>query len=106
VNAAEILQGVLLREQWFREQLTEINQKYQVFSEIRGKGLLIGAALSEQYAGRARDFLQAAVAEGTMMLIAGPNVLRFTPSLIIPQEDVTEGLARFERAVAKVVAGQ
>ena len=37
-----------------------------------------------------------------MTLIAGANVIRFTPSLIIPKEDITEGLIRFEKAVAKL----
>ncbi|BFO10592.1 Acetylornithine/succinyldiaminopimelate aminotransferase [Serratia rubidaea] len=35
-------------------------------------------------------------------LIAGPNVVRFTPSLVIPEADVREGLARFARAVARI----
>ncbi len=39
-----------------------------------------------------------------MTLMAGANVVRFTPSLIIPESDIAEGLARFEKAVAKVVA--
>ncbi|TAA46885.1 aspartate aminotransferase family protein [Corallincola spongiicola] len=103
VNTPEVLAGVKQREQWFRDALKQINEKHQVFAEIRGQGLLVGAALNEKYAGRARDFLMAAVEEGTMMLVAGPNVLRFTPSLIIPEADVKEGLARFERAVAKIV---
>lgn len=38
-----------------------------------------------------------------MMLVAGPNVLRMAPSLIIPDEDIREGMAALERAVAKVV---
>lgn len=61
--------------------------------------------LNEEYAGRSRDFLVASVAEGLMSLIAGANVVRFAPSLVIPEADIAEGLARFERAVAKVVAG-
>jgi acetylornithine/N-succinyldiaminopimelate aminotransferase len=39
-----------------------------------------------------------------MCLIAGVNVIRFAPSLVIPDEDIIEGLARFEKAVASVVA--
>ena len=39
-----------------------------------------------------------------MMLIAGPNVLRFAPSLIIPDKDIDEGMARLEKAVASVVS--
>lgn len=104
VNNAEVLDGVKHREQLFRDGLARINEKYHVFSEVRGKGLLLGAVLNEQYAGRSRDFLNAAVAEGLLSLMAGANVVRFTPSLVIPEADIAEGLARFERAVAKVTA--
>ncbi|MDO6618051.1 MULTISPECIES: aspartate aminotransferase family protein [unclassified Shewanella] len=105
VNTPEVLNGVKHREQLFRDGLAAINAKYNVFSEVRGKGMLLGAVLNEQYAGRSRDFLVASVAEGLMSLIAGANVVRFAPSLVIPEADIAEGLARFERAVAKVVAG-
>jgi acetylornithine/N-succinyldiaminopimelate aminotransferase len=105
VNTKEVLDGVKHREQLFRDGLAAINAKYNVFSEVRGKGLLIGAVLNEQYGGRSREFLLASVAEGLMSLMAGANVVRFAPSLVIPEADIAEGLLRFERAVAKVVAG-
>ncbi|PKG79930.1 aspartate aminotransferase family protein [Shewanella sp. Actino-trap-3] len=105
VNTKEVLDGVKHREQLFRDGLAAINAKYNVFSEVRGKGLLIGAVLNEQYEGRSREFLLASVAEGLMSLMAGANVVRFAPSLVIPEADIAEGLLRFERAVAKVVAG-
>ncbi|WP_434952905.1 aspartate aminotransferase family protein [Shewanella sp. HL-SH4] len=105
VNTKEVLDGVKHREQLFRDGLAVINEKYHVFSEVRGKGMLLGAVLNEKYEGRSRDFLVASVAEGVMTLMAGANVVRFAPSLVIPEADIAEGLARFERAVAKVVAG-
>lgn len=105
VNTKEVLDGVKHREQLYRDGLAAINAKYNVFSEVRGKGLLLGAVLNEKYQGRSREFLVASVAEGLMCLIAGANVVRFAPSLVIPETDIAEGLARFERAVAKVVAG-
>ncbi|MCK7459697.1 aspartate aminotransferase family protein [Idiomarina aminovorans] len=105
VNTKETLDGVKAREQWFKEQLTAINEKYNVFSEIRGQGLLLGAVMNKEYEGRAREFLLAGQEHGVMVLIAGANVVRFTPSLIISEEDVKEGLQRFEKAVAQV-AGQ
>ncbi|PBV22933.1 bifunctional succinylornithine transaminase/acetylornithine transaminase, partial [Pseudomonas aeruginosa] len=40
--------------------------------------------------------------EGLLALIAGPNVVRFTPSLIIPEQDIDEGIARLKRALAKL----
>ncbi|QJR80566.1 aspartate aminotransferase family protein [Alteromonas pelagimontana] len=103
VNDAAVLRGVTDKEKLFRELLDEINSKYNVFTEVRGKGLLLGCALNEEYAGRSRDFLNAATNEKLMCLVAGVNVVRFAPSLIIPEQDIREGLARFERAVAAVV---
>ncbi|MBB65999.1 aspartate aminotransferase family protein [Alteromonas sp. KS69] len=103
VNQPEVLEGVLHKEALYRELLTAINDKYEVFSEVRGQGMLLGCALNEKYQGRARDFMMAATKEHLMCLIAGANVIRFAPSLVIPDEDIKEGLARFERAVAAVV---
>lgn len=105
VNTQEVLSGVLEREQVIREGLDAINAKYNVFSEIRGKGLLLGAALNETYQGKAKEFLVAAASEGMMCLVAGPNVIRFTPSLVIELEDIKLGLERFERAVKNVING-
>ncbi|MET6760223.1 aspartate aminotransferase family protein [Pseudoalteromonas sp. NCIMB_1079] len=105
VNTPDVLNGVKEREQLFRDGLNAINGKYNVFSEVRGKGLLIGAVLNDKFEGRARDFLVASANNGLMNLVAGMNVIRFTPSLIIPFEDIKEGLARFEKAVSDVVNG-
>ncbi|MFQ3236316.1 MAG: acetylornithine/N-succinyldiaminopimelate aminotransferase [Paraglaciecola sp.] len=105
VNTSEVLTGVKHKEQLFRQGLDKINAKYQVFSEVRGKGLLLGAVLNNDFKGRSRDFLQASAAQGLMTLIAGPDVIRFAPSLVIPDEDIAAGLERFERAVAQVVNG-
>ena len=105
VNTPDVLNGVKEREQLFRDGLNAINEKYNVFSEVRGKGLLIGAVLNDKYEGRARDFLVASANNGLMNLVAGMNVIRFTPSLVIPFEDIKEGLARFEKAVSDVVNG-
>ena len=105
VNTPDVLNGVKEREQLFRDGLSAINEKYNVFSEIRGKGLLIGAVLNDKFEGRARDFLVASANNGLMNLVAGMNVIRFTPSLVIPFEDIKEGLARFEKAVSDVVNG-
>ena len=41
---------------------------------------------------------------GLMSLVAGADVVRFTPSLVIPDADIREGMARFEKAVASVVS--
>lgn len=103
VSKPETLQGVKEREALFREGLNKINDKYQIFSEIRGKGLLLGAALNEEWQGRARDILVAAGKEGLLVLVAGMNVVRFTPSLVITKQEIEEGLAKLDKAIATLV---
>lgn len=103
ISQPETLAGIAEREAMFREGLEAINQKYNLFSEIRGKGLLLGAALNEQWQGRARDVLVAAGEQGLMVLVAGANVVRFTPSLVIDKADITAGLARLDKAIATLV---
>jgi succinylornithine aminotransferase len=102
INTPEVLDGVKQRLEWFIDGLTQINLQHSIFSEIRGAGLLIGCVLNPEYAGRAKQLTQLANEEGVIALIAGPDVVRFTPSLIIPEQDVKEGLARFARAVARI----
>ena len=103
VNTPTVLSGVKAKAQLYINGLNTINEKYNVFSEIRGKGLLIGAVLNKKYQGKAKDFLNAAMAEGVMSLVAGASIVRFAPSLVIPDADITEGLVRFEKAVAHIV---
>jgi len=103
VNQPEVMAQVLSNEQLFRQQLAAINEKYQVFTEVRGKGMLLGAILNEQYKGRSREFFLAAADQGLMALVAGSDVVRFAPSLVITAEDITAGMQRFEQAVKQVV---
>jgi len=105
IDQPAVLAAVVAKEALFRQELAKINAEFQVFSEVRGQGMLLGAALNEQYKGRSRDFLNAAMAEGVMVLMAGYDVVRFAPSLVIPDADIIEGMARFAKAVAKVVKG-
>nr|WP_274517118.1 MULTISPECIES: aspartate aminotransferase family protein [Alishewanella] len=104
INTAEVLSGVLKNEQVFRECLQAINEKYQVFTEVRGKGMLLGAVLNEKYKGRSRDFFLAAAEQGLFALVAGTEVVRFAPSLVITEEEIREGMRRFEAAVQQVTA--
>ncbi|MGF6191802.1 bifunctional acetylornithine/succinyldiaminopimelate transaminase [Serratia sp. 2723] len=103
INTPEVLSGIEQRRGLFVQALQEIGKKYDVFSDIRGMGLLIGAELKANYHGKARDFLTAAAARGLMILNAGPNVIRFAPSLVVELKDIDEGMALFEQAVQDVI---
>ena len=104
INTPEVLNGVKEKSALFVKRLEAINAKYSIFSEIRGKGLLIGAALKEDYKGKAKEILLTAMDNGVMVLVAGLNVVRFAPSLIISEKDINEGMDKFEQAIEKYLA--
>ncbi|ACZ78597.1 succinylornithine transaminase family [Dickeya parazeae Ech586] len=105
INTPEVLSGVVDRHARFVSALERINAQYGIFDEIRGMGLLLGAQLKPAWHGRARDFLAASADLGLMILVAGPDVIRFVPSLVITPEEIDQGMALFEKAVAQVVKG-
>ncbi|WP_448979542.1 bifunctional acetylornithine/succinyldiaminopimelate transaminase [Klebsiella pneumoniae] len=105
INTPAVLDGVSAKRELFVKHLQRLDAEFDLFSDIRGMGLLIGAELKPQHKGRARDFLYAAADAGVMVLNAGPDVKRFVPSLIIDEQDIAEGMARFAQAVAKVING-
>ncbi|HCM3228509.1 TPA: aspartate aminotransferase family protein [Klebsiella pneumoniae] len=105
INTPAVLDGVSAKRELFVKHLQRLDAEFDLFSDIRGMGVLIGAELKPQHKGRARDFLYAAADAGVMVLNAGPDVMRFVPSLIIDEQDITEGMARFAQAVAKVING-
>lgn len=104
VNDPALLEGVVERGELFRAELAAINERYGIFTEVRGQGLLLGAELNETWKGKAGDFLAAAREQGVLILMAGPDVLRFAPPLIIAEADIQEGMAKLDAAIAALVA--
>lgn len=106
INTPEVLSGVKTRSQRIIDRLHTINQTYPIFETVRGQGLLLGAVLKPAYAGKAKDIVTLASEEGVLVLVAGLNVVRFAPSLIISDDEIDEGLNRLARAIARFVANQ
>ncbi|MDM3468777.1 aspartate aminotransferase family protein [Citrobacter sp. Cb041] len=105
VNTPEMLNGVKQRHDWFVERINAINERFGLFSEIRGLGLLIGCVLNAEFAGKAKLISQEAAVAGVMVLIAGANVVRFAPALNVSEEEITTGLDRFALACERIKAG-
>jgi acetylornithine/N-succinyldiaminopimelate aminotransferase len=100
----QIAANVARQSRALREGLAAIGEEYGVFAEVRGRGLMLGAVLGPEFAGRAGEILDLAAHEGLLVLQAGPDVLRLVPALNITDADVAEGLARLRGAVAKLAA--
>ncbi len=105
LTAPGLLAGVSERATRLQQELETIGARHQLFAEVRGQGLLIGCELHKNFAGRARELMQALQAEGVLALIAGPDVLRLAPSLNIPLADLDQGLTTLDRVARDFVAG-
>ena len=105
VNTPAVLQGVKAKSEQFKQRLLAIGERYGMFAEVRGLGLLLGCVHNVAWKGKAKAVLDAAAAEGVLVLQASPDVVRFAPSLVVEEADIVDGLDRFERAVAKLAQG-
>jgi acetylornithine/N-succinyldiaminopimelate aminotransferase len=103
ISRPDVLAGIRTRHQRLVAGLKAINDKYHVFKDIRGMGLLLGCELADAFAGRAGEVLKAAQDKRLMVLLAGPNVVRLAPSLVIEDRDIDEGLALLDAAIATLV---
>ncbi len=70
-------------------------------SESRGKGLLRGLRVAQGYDPLA--VLAQIRAEGVLLSIAGGDVLRFSPSLLVTRDELDEGLDVVERVLRAAV---
>ncbi len=104
INTTEVLDGVKARHALFVEGLKAINARRHVFREIRGEGVWLGAELDDPWRGRSMDVVRAAGEAGLMLLVAGPDVVRIAPSLVISLDEILEGLARLEVALDRALS--
>lgn len=100
-----IAANVARQSQAIRGGIEAINHDLGLFAEVRGRGLMLGAVLKPEHAGKAGVIGDLAAAHGLLLLQAGPDVLRFVPALNIGDADVADGLARLRKALDAFVAG-
>ena len=103
LGSAEIEANVARQSAALRAGLAAINDELDLFDEVRGRGLMLGAVLKPAYAGRAGEVLDHAAANGLLLLQAGPDVLRFVPALNLSDEELAEALARLHQALRTFV---
>ncbi|MCO6506925.1 MAG: acetylornithine/succinyldiaminopimelate transaminase [Snodgrassella sp.] len=103
INTPETMQNVLLQGEKLQAGLQELGTAMGVFSQVRGQGLLLGCVMSDEYKGRAAQLMQLALQHGVLVLVAGQNVLRLAPSLLLTDADLQAGLQRLKAAITAFV---
>ncbi|MCA1856669.1 acetylornithine/succinylornithine family transaminase [Massilia oculi] len=76
-----------------------------VFGKPRGLGLLIGLPVTGDFRGRAKDYTKTCEKLGLMLLIAGPDVVRLAPALVVSDEQILEADRIMREAVEAFIAG-
>ncbi|HFQ5207316.1 TPA: aspartate aminotransferase family protein [Vibrio vulnificus] len=94
--------------QFMREKLLEMKAKYPVIGDVRGIGMLWGIELVTDHESKTRAYDEAEAVlyqclnNGVSFKVSQGNVIQLSPPLIITREQLTEALAIFEEAIAKV----
>ncbi|EGQ8142613.1 aspartate aminotransferase family protein [Vibrio parahaemolyticus] len=103
-----LLDKIKADSQFMREKLLEMKAKYPVIGDVRGIGMLWGIELVTDHESKARAYDEAEAVlyqclnNGVSFKVSQGNVIQLSPPLIITREQLTEALAIFEEAIAKV----
>jgi acetylornithine/N-succinyldiaminopimelate aminotransferase len=73
-----------------------------VITAVRGRGLMLGMVVAQPHTNAALG--DAALGQGLLTVVAGDNVLRFVPPLIVRDAEIDEALDRLERACVALAA--
>ena len=104
VSDKAFLRKVNRTHDYIVEKISMLNEKYHVFKEVRGKGLLLGLVLDGKYAGKSSDLQKLCFKHKLLTLTAHSDVLRLAPALNIRTKVVDEALELLEKAVKDLVA--
>ena len=94
---------------YLMERLREMQEKYEIIGDVRGKGLMIGVELvkddkTKEPARKERDnLIMEAFKRGLLLLGAGDSCLRLAPPLIINKEQIDIGVEIMVKALRRVI---
>jgi acetylornithine/N-succinyldiaminopimelate aminotransferase len=103
VTRPGFLDNVRRMELLFRQRLAEIKDRHPaVIAEVRGEGLLSGLKCVVPNG----ELADACRAEKLLSVLAGDNVMRLVPPLIVTETEVAEAIGRLDRACTAVERAQ
>ena len=108
LKSEHVLENVRRIGEKAKKRLIEMKEKYEIVGDVRGMGLFIGVEIvkdkqskirGEEEAKRIMDYC---FRHGLLVIIAGRNVIRVIPPLVVTEEEMTEGLDILEEGIAAV----
>jgi len=106
INTPEMMEQVQKSGLVIRKHLEELNDELSLFETIRGRGMMLGAVLSKAWKGKAPAMVNACQEQGVLVLVAGPDVLRFLPPLNISTNELRAALYRVSIALKNIHAAE
>ncbi|XRY30743.1 MAG: acetylornithine/succinyldiaminopimelate transaminase [Buchnera aphidicola (Tetraneura akinire)] len=102
ISSKKFLLNVRKKNKVFIKEFLKINRRINIFNGIRGKGLLLGMDLKNQYKNKINEIILLSAKEGLLILKAGTNVIRLLPPLNINDKDIEEGMFRLYKVLKNV----
>ncbi len=114
LKTIELLEGGLVRNsaevgRYLKSELEKLKKKHDCIGDVRGLGLMIGVEFvqdrtSNKPAPELRDRVEVACFErGLVILGAGANTIRWSPPLILTNDNVDVAVEIFDQAIAASV---
>ena len=83
-----VLNNCQVMGQYLYQRLTDLKERFDFVTEVRGRGLILGMELSIDGA----DIVNRAMAKGLLINCTVGKVLRFVPPLIVTQAEIDEAV--------------
>lgn len=108
-----LVENARLRGEQLLSGIRDVSAAFDVVGDVRGLGLMVGIEFVSHDgntripdAATALAVQQATTRHGLLTLTCGPegNVVRLIPALVVTEDEITTGVARFASALANVAA--
>ncbi|MDY9926799.1 aspartate aminotransferase family protein [Methanosarcina sp.] len=88
-----------------RQRLRELQENFPCIGDVRGLGLMIGAEIVKSDKSidpvRRDRIIREAFKDGVLLLPCGDSVIRFSPPLVMTDEEADLGLDKFEKSLRR-----
>lgn len=103
-----LLQNVKVQGAYLKSRLQELANRFNVIGEVRGEGLMLGMEIVESKASKTKApdlrnrIVDECFYEGLLVLGCGENSVRFSPPLIICEEQTDTAISILEKILGKL----
>ena len=110
IREERLLENATKQGAHLMNRLKELQRRYPMIGDVRGKGLMVGAEIvkdpdTKQPAPEwARAIMTKCFKRGLAMVTAGKSTMRFLPPLIITRDLLDSGLSVFEAVIKEVTS--